>query len=382
MNTAGTGPQPVDFADVRATNLAVVLRYVRTAAPCSRADIAASTGLTKATVSSLVAELLDRRMLRETGLTENRIGRPATMLAIDGSGYVGLGVEVGVDHLTAVAVDLADRRVLTWRRSFVTPGRRPGRVIAEVATLTRHAAARVQAEGGTVVGFGVAVPGLVDSAGVVRRAPALDWTDVELRAGVVRALRGPDYPVSVDTSARFGAVAEYRYGALAGTAHLAYLAGPPGGGVGVINGGVPLRGANGYGGVLVELDALLERGDSGAPDLTLQGVEVEQLARRAHAGEQPVLAGLREMGCRLGRSVAVLVDLLDPAAVVLGGSYGPVAPWLLPAVAHEVRQIAPRAGAVRLAASTLGHEAAALGAAALPLTAIGSARATFPDERN
>ena len=97
--------------------------------PCSRADIAASTGLNKATVSSLVADLIDRRLLRETGLTENRIGRPATMLMLDGRPYAAVGIEVAADHLTAVAVDLAGERLLSWRRAF--PGlerhRRPGR---------------------------------------------------------------------------------------------------------------------------------------------------------------------------------------------------------------------------------------------------------------
>ena len=92
MITLPRGPQPADFADVRATNLAVVLRYVRGHVPCSRADIAAATGLNKATVSSLVADLIDRRLLRETGLTENRIGRPATMLVLDGSPYAAIGL--------------------------------------------------------------------------------------------------------------------------------------------------------------------------------------------------------------------------------------------------------------------------------------------------
>src|SRR5690242_140606 len=82
---SGAGRAPADFSDVRATNLAVVLGYVRANAPCSRADIAASTGLNKATVSSLVGELIDRRLLRETGLTERRIGRPATMIVVDGA---------------------------------------------------------------------------------------------------------------------------------------------------------------------------------------------------------------------------------------------------------------------------------------------------------
>lgn len=109
MITSTTDPQPADFADVRATNLAVVLRFVREHAPCSRADIAASTGLNKATVSSLVADLIDRRLVRETGLTENRVGRPATMLVLDGSPYAAIGIEINVDYVTAVAVDLSGR---------------------------------------------------------------------------------------------------------------------------------------------------------------------------------------------------------------------------------------------------------------------------------
>lgn len=222
---------------VTSVSAAAVLRYVRSAAPCSRADIAASTGLNKGTVSRLVTELIERRVLREIGLTEHRIGRPATMLAIDGRGYIGIGVQVGIDHLTAVAVDLAGRRVLTWRRTSATAGRSPGRVIAEVAGLVRRAVARITAGGGTVVGLTVAMPGLVDAAGVVRGAPALGWAEVELRTSLERALGDPDYPIGVDNDATLGAIAEHRYGALAGTAHLAYLAGPPGGGVGVINDG-------------------------------------------------------------------------------------------------------------------------------------------------
>src|SRR3954452_12585477 len=113
-----SAPQPADFADVRATNLAVVLRHLRMNAPCSRADIAATTGLNKATVSSLVTDLMERRLVREVGMTENRIGRPATMLVLDGSPYAAIGLELNADYLTAVALDLAGERLLSWRRAF------------------------------------------------------------------------------------------------------------------------------------------------------------------------------------------------------------------------------------------------------------------------
>jgi predicted NBD/HSP70 family sugar kinase len=392
MTTVHIGPEPVDYADVRATNLAVVLRHVSAAAPCSRAEIAAATGLNKATVSSLVAELIGRRVLRETGLSEHRVGRPSIMLAIEGSGYVGIGMDVGADDLTVVAVDLAGRRVLTWRRSFPVRDRSPGRAVAEVARLARRATERVRAGGGTVVGLTVAVPGLVDSAGVVRGAPVLGWADVDLRASLERALGQPDHPVTVDSGATLGAIAEHRYGAHAGTAHLAYLGGQPGGAVGLISGGVPVRGVNGFGGVLghVRVDpagsacacgragcletvagvpALLRLAGTEPPEPGALGVEVEQLARRAGVGEGQATAALAEVGSRLGYGVALLVNLLNPAVVLLGGHYAPLAPWLLPAVVRALRSlaVAPDAGGLQLAASTLGYEAVALGGAAVAL---------------
>src|SRR3954447_11755954 len=142
--TSQAGQQPADFTDVRATNLAVVLRFVRTNAPCSRAMIAASTGLNKATVSSLVAELIDRRLLRETGLTEHRIGRPATMLVLDGAAYAAVGMEVNTDHLTVVAIDLAGERLLSWRRAFTGRHTSSAKAVAAVAALARKAVAKVQ----------------------------------------------------------------------------------------------------------------------------------------------------------------------------------------------------------------------------------------------
>jgi hypothetical protein len=218
--TMQTGPRPADFADVRATNLAVVLRFVRANAPCSRADIAASTGLNKATVSSLVADLIDRRLLRETGLTEHRIGRPATMLVLDGSPYAAIGIEVNADYLAAVAIDLAGTRLLSWRRSFTGLTVSASRATAAIAALARRAVARVGREGRRVLGLTVGVPGLVDASGAVRLAPNLDWRDLDLHSDLVRALGDPDFPVAVENDANLAAMAEHRYGPHAGTPNL------------------------------------------------------------------------------------------------------------------------------------------------------------------
>jgi predicted NBD/HSP70 family sugar kinase len=398
--TTQTGRQPADFTDVRATNLAVVMRFVRANAPCSRADIAASTGLNKATVSSLVAELIDRRLLRETGLTEHRIGRPATMIVVDGQPYAAIGIEVNTDHLTAVAIDLSGERLLSWRRAFTGTHASPAKALANVAALARRAVTRVRADGRHVLGLAIGVAGLVDSDGVVRLAPNLGWRDVPARDTLIDALESPEYPVTVDNDANLAAQAEYRYGPYSGTPNLIYLSGHIGVGAGIVADGQLLRGGRGLSGEIghVQLDRdgpLCECGRRGCLEayagigalirristntdgnhLDLEP-EVEDVVRRAQAQESTVLSALREVGQALGRGAAIVTNVVNPDVVILGGYYVPLAPWLLPAAEAALREgaVAPDAGGAHLVASALGHGATATGGAASVLDSIDSGR--------
>ncbi|WP_433430614.1 hypothetical protein [Nonomuraea sp. CA-141351] len=78
------------------------------------------------TISSIVADLISSGLLRESGPSGHRIGRPATMLASDGESYATIGIAVGSGHLTAMAVDLLGSRLLSWHRSFAPWSARPG----------------------------------------------------------------------------------------------------------------------------------------------------------------------------------------------------------------------------------------------------------------
>ncbi|GAA4205565.1 ROK family protein [Streptosporangium oxazolinicum] len=396
MITPTTDPRPADFADVRATNLAVVLRFVREQAPCSRADIAASTGLNKATVSSLVTDLIDRRLVRETGLTENRVGRPATMLVLDGSPYAAIGIEVNVDYVTAVAVDLAGERLLSWRRSFSGAAGTAAQAMATVAGIVRRVATRMAKEERQILGLTVGVPGLIDADGTVRIAPNLGWRDADLCGDLTRALRDPGFPVQVDNDANLAALAEYRFGPHAGTANLVYLTGEIGVGAGIILDGRLRRGGQGYGGEIghIQLDpfgaecrcgrlgcleavagigAVLEHAAISPAEVE---VELDEVVRLARAGDARTLALLSSVGHNLGKGVALMANLLNPEVVILGGYYVPLAPWLLPSVETETRgrTIAPDAGGCRVVASTLGYGAAALGGAARVLDSVDSGR--------
>ncbi|WP_320068521.1 ROK family transcriptional regulator [Micromonospora sp. RTGN7] len=393
-------PRPTDLGDVRVANRAVVLRHVRVHSPCSRADIAAHTGLNKATVSSLVTELIDRRLVRETGLTEHRVGRPATMLVLDGEPYAALGLEIGTDEVVAVAVDLGGNRLLTWRRAFAAPSAAPGETVHALAALARRALGRVTGQGRAVLGLTVGVPGLVDPAGCVPLSPALGWRDVPLADLLRAALGDPDFGVTVDNAANLAALAEQRHGVHAGASDLVHLTGGVGIGAGVIADGRLLRGGRGFAGEIGHLSLdpagpACACGQAGClealtglpavvrrllPDTAEGGPvtdflpELERIRALAGQDDPTVRAGLTEIGHHLGHGVALLANLVNPEAVLVGGHFAALGPWLLPAARAELaaRTLAPEAGGCRLEASTLGGAAAALGGATAALAGVES----------
>ena len=414
MISMQSGPQPADFADVRATNLAVVLRQLRTNAPCSRADIAATTGLNKATVSSLVTDLIERRLVREVGMTENRIGRPATMLVLDGSPYAAIGLEVNADYLTAVALDLAGERLLSWRRSFAGSASSPGQAIASLAALAKRAVAKMGREQRRVLGLTVGVPGLVDADGVVELAPNLGWQEVDLRKSLLSALNEPAYPLLVENDANLAVLAEQRFGGRA-AGNLVYLTGSAGIGAGIICDGRLLRGGRGFAGEFghLPIDESSGRsravggavgGESGPacgcgrhgcleslaglgavirralPDATAEtarspsefGPHVDEIQRLARAGDPQAREALAVTGRYLGQGISMLANLINPEYVALGGYFTPLAPWLIPEAerAFLARSVAVQGGGTRIVASALDGSAAAAGGAARVLDAI------------
>ncbi|MBB6173936.1 putative NBD/HSP70 family sugar kinase [Nocardiopsis mwathae] len=409
--------RPTGFQAVRENNLGVVLRAVRALAPCSRAAIAAATGLNKTTVSSLVADLISRGLVREIGeSTERRVGRPGVMLALDDRTITAVGLEVNVDYLAVVAVDLVEHELLTRHIPFDARSAGPKACTRRIAQVMAEVMADPALAGRGVIGVSVAVPGLIDApSGTVTRAPNLRWHDTPLRDRLTRLMEEaelPAAPVLVDNDANLGAVAEYRCGHLARTPDLVYITGEVGIGSGILSDGRLLRGSTGFAGEIGHIP-LLDGGPecgcgrrgclealagiepilrAAVPDLVprgpLSGEGIAHLVavavERAEAGDATSRDALRTAGGWLGRGAAAVVDIVNPAAVVLGGYFVPMGPWLLPtcrAALHEIA-VAPGAGGCRVEASSLGLSAAARGGAVAMIDALESGRLPLPAARS
>jgi predicted NBD/HSP70 family sugar kinase len=396
-----------DQTTVRRANLGVVLQHVASHGPCSRARIAAQTGLTRGTVSSLVAELVDLELLRDSGDDgrDGSVGRPAQPLEL-ADVSVAVGLEINVDSLEVSVEDLTGR-VRYERRVFVDNRlSASGPVLDRIARMALEAIAEVEDDGLRVVGIAVAVPGLVEStSGTLLRAPNLGWH----RLGIVDELRArlPDLPIRVENEANLAALAEHWQGAARDVRNFICVFGEVGVGAGIVVDGELYRGAHGFGGefghvTVAQGGDLCACGSRGCLETLVgqeaiarrAGVQIErggrmrsvtaELVRRAEAGDAQVLPALRDAGTSLGLALAAVVNLFDLDVVVLGGCFGPLFPWLAAEVesALRLRVLSAQWTACELRPSAIGELAAVRGAAALMLRGLLAAPWTMAEMRS
>ncbi|MFC7660010.1 ROK family protein [Pseudonocardia benzenivorans] len=237
-------PEPAGPATVRRHNRGLVLGAVADAA-ASRAAIAARTGLTRGTVSSLVDDLLADGMLVELEAPRGGRGRPANPLQLNPSGPGGVGLEIGVDDVAACVADLTGAVRVARRVPSDHRHRDPAHGLARAAGLV----AEVVAESGlTIAEVRVALPGVVTPAGVLQRAPNLPrWQDVGV-AELLRAALHRDVPVTAANEADLAALAELWSGR--GLRDMLFVSGGVGVGAGVLLDGRLFRGAGGRAGEL------------------------------------------------------------------------------------------------------------------------------------
>ena len=292
---AVTASRPAGQHTVRRHNRALVLRTVAADEPVSRARIAAGTGLTRGTVSSLVEELLAAGLVAELAAARGATGRPASPLQLNRSGPGGLGVEIGVDAVGACVVDLTG----AVRAQRIAASGHRTRPVADGLRAAAGLAAEVVAEAGLpIAGVGLAVPGVV-ADGVLERAPNLPlWRDVDVvaRAAAVLAPVVGDAPVSVGNEADLAALAEHRAGA-AGDDFL-YVSGGIGVGAGIVLGGRLFGGSGGRAGELGHVVV-----DPAGPPCTCGGQRMPRARGRAR-GPVPRRGGRRPRRPRRRRGPA------------------------------------------------------------------------------
>lgn len=373
---------PTGTEHVRRQNVALILRSLRADGPATRTELARRTGLAKATVGTIVGDLSVGRAVTEDESVPSGRGRPGRPVTLTGESIIGLGFEVNVDYIAAVALDLAGNVTLIDTRP-VTAGQPPN--VAQLLGVAGEIRGGLIAEGHTVVGATVAVPGLVshDNRTVVW-APNLGWDDLQLAAELETAF-GDACPTTIDNDANCAALAEAAHGISTDVASSLYLTGTVGIGAGIIQNGGLLRGGSGFAGEVghmpigdpesacgcgrhgcweasIGLRAMLRGVDMAEQDTPVRTASAVAALAESDEGVRDALALL---GRDLGTGLATLATVLDPEVIVLGGYFVPLGAYVVPAASEVLAARLPSAAMhlpeIRL--SSLGIHAAALGAA-------------------
>lgn len=329
---------------IRRRNTNDLLRLVHRGAPVSRQELAGESGLSLATVASIVTDLLDAGTLLETERSRNGVGRPVGELVMD----AGRGFVIGVDLAeTYVSVDVLDGalNVVAGRTSpFPDPDRTPVEAADAVTSTVRRAMATAGVGDENVIGVGITLPGQVDRAsGRSVFAPNWGWHDVAF-GDLVRARMS--LPLYIDNPLKAVLVGELWAAAMPPRGDVLVLDLGTGVGVGIAIGGELVRGVSNSAGewghtVLVPdgracrcgavgcvesyvggpgILATLRDLDPSSPLLDLdQTTAVRRLAAAERAGEPVAVAVAASTARYLGLATANLVNIFNPEIITMAG---------------------------------------------------------------
>ncbi|MDT8324451.1 MAG: ROK family transcriptional regulator [Bacteroidota bacterium] len=387
----------------------IVLELIWREKRISRADIARRTQLARSTVSDIVRELLATELIAEVGTERSSGGRRPVVLEFQDDAFGILGVDIGATHISVALTNLRGR-VLAWREQL-----RPVRTDPEVSrALVAQLCDECLAEWGKgkkrLLGIGVAVPSPVDPRHPDRVSEVVlpAWRgqvgleELHLRYGV---------PVLIDNDANLGALAEGWWGAGRNVRDFTYIKVATGIGAGIILDGQIYRGSTGVAGEIGHLAidphgspcvcglrgclatfigtrALLDRATTLRAEypgstLSADDLSIFALEDAALSGDTLAVQVVEEAAEHLGIAIAGLLNLVNPAMVILGGSLTRGGDLLLDPLREVVRNrtLVTSVAATEIRIGELGPRAVALGAATLVINAAFADPSLFPRSR-
>jgi predicted NBD/HSP70 family sugar kinase len=377
------------LSSLRELNRLRIVDFLRVNGTASRAEMARQTGLSRSTVSTLVADLQRRGIVVEQPgrfAGEGQPGRPAALLQLDPAAGAAIGVDFDHDRVRVAVSDLS-RIVLGEASATFDVDHDAAGALDLAADLVDRLLAEVDIGRDRVIGTGMALAAPIDHQRATLHNSAVlpGWADVDAGAELEQRMGTTVY---VDNDANLGALAEVTLGAGRNARFATYIQIGSGVGAGMVVDGRPYRGARGTAGeighVVVDPRGPLCRcGNRGCLETVASTGALLALVRASRGEELTVQEMIAEAlngdaGCRraitdagrvVGGVLAGLVNLFSPEMVVVGGDLGEAGELLLEPLREAVKRDAlPEAvTGLEIVGGELGERANLLGALALVL---------------
>ena len=337
---------------LRDINRKKVLDAIRANPVISRTALTGKVRLSRATVSGIVAELIEAGLVEEIGEGDSTGGRPPITLQFRPEGKMAVGVVLLNNDIQAALTDMEGN--LLSSLDIPVPNSTPDSMLQCMQQAVENVLTGVNRK--RVLGVGVGTPGIVNlQTGIIALSTSKRWLNGDIHVkDILEAQLG--LPVHVTNRSRVAALGEFKVGVGRGLSNLVYLFLGQGIVAGIVMDGQlffgssfgsgeighisiypdgPLCACGNHGclEVYATEEALLARAREAARDSqdnrlqfavggSLERLTLDHMLQAAHEGDSLVLSILRDAGIDVGMAVATLINLFNPEMVVIGGPLG------------------------------------------------------------
>jgi predicted NBD/HSP70 family sugar kinase len=379
-----------DYSNIRA-----VLNIIEKNEKLSRAGIAKRLGLSRTTLSTLVINLMESGLVKETGTSVDGIGRPGISLDISTDKWFAIGAEYHSGKWVFVITDL--KGSVCREMSIPVPHPEPGefkeKLIEGLSEIVKNV------DGRLLPAIGIGTPGFVDcDQGIIIQADDLGWQNVRVKEYVKKYSGYNSYIINRH---RASGLAEARFGAGRGVNSLIYIGIGTGISSAIITGGGLVNGISYSAGeigymILKTTESLTQSGQYGSLHTLVSGIALKKMAEikiksnesslsgylekgidlsgelissEAAKGDPVALSCLQEAAAWLSIALINMNTILNPDKIIFGGPVGGQEGPLIDMIRNETEKRAKNfpIPSAKIERGILGHNTGALGAACLIL---------------
>lgn len=373
----------------REINKSLILDYLRRKEKVSRVDIARALNLTKGTISTIVSDLINEKLVVEIGegLPKKQGGRKPILLSLNPSDRYVIGIDIGTTSIVIALSNLKGEilkksRILTSHKKFVE------NIIHQVEILVKEMIADFNIKTGRIIGCGISVAGVVEkNNGYIVFSPDFNWKDVPIKK-IFEETIGLD--IVCDNCTRVMTLGEKWYGLAKNVKNAFFVNVGYGVGSSIIINGEIYNNHSEFGHVFITKKPVqcdcgklgcLEAVSSGHAiereahklicdkDSKEEKITAKEVAELANHGNKLAKQIFSDAGKYLGRAISMVANAFNPEIIILGGGVSLAGQLLLDPIIEEFNKqtMEPILKSTKIEISKLGMDAGVLGAIALAL---------------
>ncbi|WP_164821277.1 ROK family transcriptional regulator [Paenibacillus koleovorans] len=338
-------------------NIITTLRLIRSQRLISRAEAAERLGLNRSTITAIVNELLEQKLVQEVGVGTSKGGRPPTLLQFNGDAAYTVCLDWKLKRVKLHLTNMSGDPIVseTFEADDLSSGLYdPIEMAIAIADSIEKLLNQLPAKPLGLIGIGISVPGINDGGFV--SSYTLQWDKVPLQSFFAERF---DCPVVLNNDSYAGLLAEHHAGAAAGESDVLYVRIGQGLSASMLLNGLPYQGSEGLAGrighTVVQVNgrrcacgsrgcwetyaserALLHR----YAELSGTTATIEQFVHFAKQSEPHAITALHEMSEYLGVGIANVINLLNPAVVLIGSELDELHPLMQGTLERTMQQSA------------------------------------------